>query len=370
MEPQFPPPAGADATDTAKPRAPETHSGRQPVDVLRVLDAAANRAMEGLRVVEDYVRFVLDDRHLTGQLKRLRHELAAALARVPLASRLAARETQADVGTPLSVSSERQRDDLGGLLIANVTRLQEALRSLEEFGKILDPELAGQVKQLRYQTYTLQRAIEITRTSLQRLQHARLYVLIDGGASPEAFASRARALVEAGVHVIQLRDKQLDDRPLLARARLLREWTSGSSTLFVMNDRPDLAVLAGADGVHVGQDELTVQDARRIVGPEALVGVSVHSIQQARQAVLDGADYLGVGPTFPSGTKEFDRFPGVELLRAVAAEICLPAFAIGGITRENLPEVLAAGFRRIAVSVAVTAAPDPAAAARALLAAL
>ena len=132
-----------------------------------------------------------------------------------------------------------------------------------------------------------------------------------------------------------------------------------------MNDRPDLAVLSGADGVHVGQDELTVKDARRILGPSGLIGVSTHSLEQARAAVLDGANYIGVGPTFPSGTKQFAEFTGIELLRAVQAEIRLPAFAIGGITEENLPQVLATGFRRVAVSGAIADADDPAAAASA-----
>ena len=104
---------------------------------------------------------------------------------------------------------------------------------------------------------------------------------------------------------------------MLDRARLLAR-TDGRNreTLFIVNDRPDLAALARADGVHVGQEELSVKDARSIVGPEMLVGVSTHSIEQARQAVLDGANYIGVGPTFPSGTKQFEQFPGVELLRA------------------------------------------------------
>ena len=127
-----------------------------------------------------------------------------------------------------------------------------------------------------------------------------------------------------------------------------------------MNDRPDLAVLARADGVHVGQEELSVKDVRRIVGPEMLVGVSTHSLQQARRAVLDGANYIGVGPTFPSDTKAFEHFPGLELLREVAAEIRLPAFAIGGIDRRNVEEVLATGLTRIAVGGAVTAAAQPA----------
>jgi thiamine-phosphate pyrophosphorylase len=127
----------------------------------------------------------------------------------------------------------------------------------------------------------------------------------------------------------------------------------------IVNDRPDLAVLAQADGVHVGQEELSVKDARSIVGPDLLIGVSTHSIEQARQAALDGANYIGVGPTFPSTTKQFDRFPGLELLRTVAAEITLPAFAIGGVTRNNLAEVKSSGFRRIAVSGAILEADDP-----------
>jgi thiamine-phosphate pyrophosphorylase len=117
---------------------------------------------------------------------------------------------------------------------------------------------------------------------------------------------------------------------------------------------------------------LSVAEARAIVGSAALVGVSTHSLVQARQAVLDGADYIGVGPTFASATKHFDaaQLTGLELLRAVAAEIRLPAFAIGGIDRNNLGEVIAAGFSRIAVSGAVAAAADPADAADELLKAL
>ncbi|MEN6497109.1 MAG: thiamine phosphate synthase [Thermoguttaceae bacterium] len=341
-------------------------SEAEPIVVLRVLDAAWNRAREGLRVVEDYTRFVLDDRHLTEQLKQLRHELTAAMATVPLDRRLAARETQADVGTRLSTPAERRRQDAAEVLTANFIRLQESLRSLEEFSKILDPELAARLEQFRYRTYTLHRAVEITRASLARLGRARLYVLIDGQASPERFATMVGALVGAGVDVLQLRDKQLDDRVLLQRARLLHELTQGTQTLFVMNDRPDLAVLARADGVHVGQEELTVKDVRTIVGPEMLIGVSTHGLDQARQAVLDGADYLGVGPTFPSGTKQFAHFPGLAFLRQVAAEIRLPAFAIGGINRENLSDVLATGITRIALSGAITAAANPATAAQEL----
>jgi thiamine-phosphate pyrophosphorylase len=384
------------------------------VAILRVLDAAANRAREGLRTVEDYVRFVLDDRHLTGQCKQLRHDLTAAVADVcrvrethqaetqpsePIVvrfthptERLSARETQTDVGTTLSTPAEEHRGTTADVLAANFARLQEGLRSLEEFGKLVNAEAAAWLKALRYQSYTLERGVQITRSSIERLAAARLYVLIDGqgllaspvtlaspgrkpgdgggvgstnSASPGlrpglAYESLVRSLIDAGVDVLQLRDKQLDDRRLLERARLLRELTWGTKTLFVVNDRPDIAALSRADGVHVGQEELSVKDARAIVGPEVLIGVSTHSIEQARQAVLDGANYIGVGPVFPSDTKQFAVFPGLDLLRAVAAEIRLPAFAIGGITRANLDQVLSAGFTRVALSRAIAGAADPA----------
>ncbi|NQU21125.1 MAG: thiamine phosphate synthase [Candidatus Nealsonbacteria bacterium] len=353
-----------------KPHLAERDGYNAELSVLRVLDAAANRAGEGLRAVEDFVRFVLDDRHLTRQCKQLRHDLTAAVAQIPHEHRLAARQTQADVGTALDTPSEHCRATPDDVLVANLTRLQEALRTLEEFGKLLDPKMAAEIKQLRYRSYTLQRAVEITRSSCERLDGARLYVLIDGRASVEEFERLARSLIEAGVHVLQLRDKRLDDRQLLQRGRLLRELTGGSGTLFVVNDRPDLAALCHADGVHVGQEELSVKDARTIVGPDALVGVSTHTIEQARQAVVDGANYIGVGPTFPSGTKQFDAFPGLDLLRAVAAEIRLPAFAIGGIGPENLPEVLATGVTRVAVSGAILVSANPGVTAQQLLSAL
>ena len=168
------------------------------------------------------------------------------------------------------------------------------------------------------------------------------------------------ALVDAGVDVLQLRAKRLDDRDILARARLLRELTRHTDTLFVVNDRPDLAVLAEADGVHVGQDDLAVGDARRIVGPDCLVGVSTHSTDQARQAIRDGADYIGCGPTFPSTTKDFENFPGLDYLRAIHNLETPPAFAIGGIRSDNLSSVLETGFRRFAIGGAVVNAPDPA----------
>jgi len=348
-------------------------SSAVPLGVWRVLDAAANRAGEGLRVVEDYARFVLDDRHLVQQLKAMRHELAAAVGHFPKAWLLAARDTPGDVGTTVSTPAERVRVDLAAVVTANFKRAAEALRSLEEFAKLVDPAVALEFERLRYRGYTLAKALGTTELNRARLSDARLYVLIDGGKQPDLdeadtalrFETLATALVAAGVDVLQLRDKRLSDVTLLDRARRLRAITRDTRTLVIVNDRPDISAASGADGVHVGQDELSVADVRAIVGPQALVGVSTHSLEQAEAAVLAGADYLGVGPTFPSATKQFADFPGLAFLREVAGRISLPAFAIGGVTLDNLDEVLATGVRRVAVRDAIVSAADPAAAARA-----
>jgi thiamine-phosphate pyrophosphorylase len=136
--------------------------------------------------------------------------------------------------------------------------------------------------------------------------------------------------------------------------------------LAIVNDRADVAAIVNADGVHVGQEDLSVKDARAIVGPRMLIGVSTHNIEQARAAVLDGADYLGAGPTFASRTKSFDEFAGLDYLQQVSAETQLPTFAIGGIAAENVGKVLDAGITRVAVGAAIVEAIDVGAAAREL----
>jgi thiamine-phosphate pyrophosphorylase len=329
------------------------------MDAARILDAAANRAREALRVVEDYCRFVLDDAFLTGELKTLRHDLTAAFSRLPTGLLLEARETQQDVGTQLSTPAERERHSLREVALVNAKRLQEALRSLEEVGKLFSPDMSQTVEQLRYKSYTLERAVLLGSDARERLGDARLYVLLSGAACKAALDWTIREAAAGGASMFQLREKDLNDRELLERARQVRRWTREVGALFIMNDRPDIARLTEADGVHVGQDELPVKEVRRIIGPDALIGVSTHNLAQLRQAILDGASYVGVGPTFPSGTKEFAEFPGLDFVRAAMVETSLPAFVIGGVTSENVAAAVAAGAGRVAVSQAICQADDP-----------
>jgi thiamine-phosphate pyrophosphorylase len=333
----------------------------------RILDAAANRAREALRVLEDYQRFVLNDAILSGELKTLRHDLARSLAELPSNLLLAARETLRDVGTTLSTPGEKKRHSLAEVVQANFKRLQEALRSLEEYGKLHDARLGRELERLRYRCYTLERALVRGHSARQRLADARLYLLVTGSACAAAIDWTIQEAAQGGVSVVQLREKDLPDRALLERAHRVRHCTHEAGVLFIVNDRPDIARLVEADGVHVGQDELPIHEVRLIVGPDALVGVSTHNMDQVRQAILDGADYIGVGPTFPSGTKEFAEYPGLDFVRQAMAATSLPAFVIGGVNHKTLPAAVAAGARRAAVSQAICQAGDPRRAAAELL---
>ncbi|MEX0867826.1 MAG: thiamine phosphate synthase [Pirellulales bacterium] len=322
---------------------------------MRIFDASTNRALEAVRVVEDVARFALDDPLLTEQWKLLRHELAKVAALLPAAERLAARDTIHDVGTRISTESEQARADIDALLRANFERLKQSLRGMEESAKLLagfgllPPDAAPTLESLRYRGYTLEKATLLSVDAGRRLSSARLCWLTPATEPPEAI----EAVLRAGVDVVQLRDKMATDRQLIERAKMLRSISRQTDVLFIVNDRADIAALCDADGVHVGQEELSVSDVRRIVGGERLVGVSTHDIKQARQAVLEGASYIGVGPTFPGATKQFDDFPGLPLIRQVATEIRLPWFAIGGIDEQNVADVMAAGAERVAVSGAL-----------------
>ncbi len=338
-----------------------------PVEVLRLLDAAANRASEGLRVIEDFVRFTLDDRHLTHQCKQLRHALDEAAGRLPLADRYASRDIRSDVGTGISLESEQRRTDAWDVCRAGFMRVEQALRSLEEFAKTMERARGADFERLRYDVYALESAVGTTARSVARLADVRLYVLVGAGASPDAFADKVQRLVEAGVHAIQLRDKKLDDRGLTERARLLCRATRSAPTLAIINDRADIARIAQADGVQLGQTDVSVRDARSVMGSHGIVGVSTHSLEEADQAVMAGADLIGVGPIYPSATKAFASYSGVALLRAVRERIRLPAFAIGGIHPDNAAEALATGVHGLAVGAAIDRHPQPQVVARQLL---
>lgn len=315
-------------------------------------------------MIEEYLRFGCDNAYLARLCKELRHDVAHWAQQFSVEELHAARDTQHDVGTQFGTVAEYQRTDIDAVVAANCNRVQQALRALEEYGKIVAPGSARPMEQLRYRAYMLERAITTQQRSCRQFDQVHLYVLIDGQADVDRFSRLVQDVIRGGADMIQLRDKQLNDADLLQRARAARELTRRANVYLIINDRPDLAVAADADGVHLGQDDLPINVARRIVGSAQWIGMSTHCIAQVENAVCDGADYIGCGPTFPSTTKTFSEFPGLSFLQQISADFCIPAFAIGGINTTNVDAVVANGLRRVAVSHAITAATDPAEATR------
>ncbi len=336
----------------------------------RVLDVNGNRAAEGLRVLEEIARLVREDAPSAAALKELRHELALILSGLDRTNRLAARSTENDVGTAITSASEKSRADLNALVAAESSRIGEALRVLEEFSKLVDADLSARFKRLRYRAYDELARIELAWTKHAWLKSMRLCVLIDCAKPIDNFVAYVRKLGAAGLNCLQVRDKELEGGHLVRYARAAVAALSPLGCQVIVNDRVDIALASGAAGVHVGQEDLAIEDVRRLSTGRLCVGVSTHDIDQARDAVARGADYIGCGPTFPSTTKSFEQFAGVEFLKQVAAEITLPALAIGGVTLENCHQVVGAGIRGVAVSAAVHGATDPAAAVREFLASL
>lgn len=324
--------------------------------INRILDANANRSREALRVMEEAARFLLDDAPLTARLKQLRHDLAAALKKLPGAGIELHRDTPGDVGTRLSTRSEKTRSSAAEVVIAAGKRLGESLRSLEEYGKLVDPAFAARIERIRYCGYTAEKLLH------QRLPAGgaqwRLCVIVTESLCRLPWLKVAQAAVDAGADCIQLREKSLGDGQWLRRVEKLLKIAKPQAAVIV-NDRPDIAMIAGADGVHLGEFDLPPAEVRKLAGRRLIIGASTHNLTEARAAISAGVDYCGVGAIYPTATKQ--RTPsGLKYLRQFVKTFPgAPHLAIGGITPDTIRRVIAAGARGVAVSSVVCGSDRP-----------
>jgi thiamine-phosphate pyrophosphorylase len=335
-------------------------------EVYRILDANFNRAREALRVAEDCGRFALNDPAITAMAKGLRSDLAEVLQAMPAEEFLVSRDTPGDIGTEISSPTETKRGGLADVVTAACKRLTEALRTIEEYGKFIAPSEVLKIERMRYNGYTLEKRIVGRLTVGRRLAGSKLYVLLSKRTCRGSVRECARAAIVGGADVVQLREKDTPDDQRLALAAELRELTDEMGRLFLVNDRPDIAAIVGADGVHLGQHDLPIAEARRLLRPGAIVGRSTHSLAEAKAAVNEGADYISVGPIFETQTKDAGPPVGLELLGQVAEGVGLPIVAIGGITPQNARSVKKAGATLVAVCAAVCGSKTPKEAARAI----
>jgi thiamine-phosphate pyrophosphorylase len=336
-------------------------------DVRRILDVNLNRAREALRVVEDYARFVRDDADAAGSAKQCRHALRRIIEAAGADALLAARDIVGDVGREVKTERELSRDEIDDVVRAAFARLSEATRVLGEYGKLMSPDAAAAAERLRYEAYELEQRVVLRSALRQRFRAVCLYVLLTEALCRGDWLQTAEAVLDGGAGCIQLREKDLDGAELLARARKLRELTTRHGALLAINDRPDIAQLAGADIVHVGQEDLSVREARRVAGAAILVGKSTHTEEQFEAAAAEQPDYFAMGPMFDSETKPQGHIAGPATLAAVRPRTALPIVAIGGVTAANAGEVYAAGADCVAVCSAVIGAADPGGVVRSIL---
>jgi thiamine-phosphate pyrophosphorylase len=333
---------------------------------LRMADANLNRVMEGLRTLEDIARFS-DLASLQSRYKSLRHCLQQVLSTWDQSALLAARDAEHDVGRTEKQAAELSREDgLLDIAASAAGRCEQGLRVLEESAKFLFPATATAIESIRYRVYDLDAELQLAlQRDLAFLDRSQLYVLVDCQLPLARFVQRIEAISNAGVDLIQIRDKAAQAVTQIQYADAAVNALDPNITRIIINDRIDIASCCKAWGCHVGQEDLPPVIARGILRGEQILGVSTHDLRQIQKAVDDRADYVGCGPTFPSKTKSFDQFAGLPFLEQatqylIKSELKLPAFAIGGIHPENLHQVLDAGFDRIAVSSCVWNSNDPA----------
>lgn len=330
--------------------------------VLRIIDADLNRIGEGLRLLEDLARLVLNDTNLTQQLKTMRHEIV----RGDLSFNqqlLQWRNSEGDVGIDIEVPGEEKERELPVMAVANARRVQESLRNLEELAKVPGITLKLDVekfKQARFNLYTIEKDLLSKLLRQDNMKHlSGLYVIIDTqtlkGRSHVVAASQA---IHGGAKIIQLRDKTQGKKELLPIAQQLKNLCAEHKVLFIVNDYLDLALAVDADGLHVGQDDLPIKVARKLLPIDKILGGSARTIALATAAQSEGADYIAVGSMYPTTSKETAEVVGPERLRQIRQAVSVPLVAIGGINRDNVTEVITAGADAVAIIRAVLEAED------------
>jgi thiamine-phosphate pyrophosphorylase len=329
---------------------------------LRIIDANLNRAGEGLHLLEDLARLMLNDASLTQQLKTIRHEILRGDWSFNQ-QLLQSRDSEGDVGIDIEVPGEEKQRELPIMVVANARRVQESLRILEELSKIpgttpkLDPE---KFEQARFALYTIEQKLLSKLLRRDKTKHLTgLYAIIDSQAlNGRSHIEVANQLIRGGAKTIQLRDKLRSRGELLPIAQQLKELCSKHDVLFIVNDYLGLVLATDADGLHLGQKDFPISVARKLLPIDKILGCSVNTLDQATAAESDGADYIAVGSIYPTSSKEGAKVVGLERLRQIRQAVSLPLVAIGGINKDNLAEVFAAGADSVAVISAILYAED------------
>ena len=323
--------------------------------IYQIIDANLDRAREGLRVLEDWARFGLGKEKYVEKIKNFRQILGKNHLEVYKQSR---NHTQ-DKCKGLIHQEQIKRKTPQQIISSNSGRVQEALRVIEEFSRLSDNKLSKIASQIRYEIYT----IEIDLLSLSKRKQAEeilkendLYVITD---RKENLLTIIEDILNAGVKIIQHRFKKGTDKDHLKEAIQIKNLCKKYNSLFIVNDRIDIALASNADGIHLGQDDLDLKIARKLLGHSKIIGISANNKIDISNALKGGCDYIGIGPVFESSTKKDKKPLGIENIKTLTKDLNIPWFAIGGITTTNISYLKRHGFNKVALISQIMDSEDP-----------
>ncbi len=322
--------------------------------IYTALDANFNRCMEGLRVCEDIFRFYYLNHDLSSSFKKLRHSIKHSIKSLPGNMLLSSRDVNADKQKFADAVSGEIRENIQDVFKANIHRAIEAARVIEELSKILSSSLSADFQSLRFSLYDIEKIAfsYIIKTVKVNNLKGKLYAILDSEFIKEnSYRKTAESFIKGGAGAIQLRMKNSSGKEFLSTAMEISDLCKSADVLFIVNDHPAIAFLSNSDGIHLGQDDISIKDAGKIITHDSIIGISTHSYDQACEADIEFPDYIAIGPVFNTSSKNGNDIHGigVDIIKKIKSEIDKPLVAIGGISKENIKEVIEAGADSAAV---------------------
>ena len=323
--------------------------------VYQIIDANLDRAREGLRVLEDWARFGLGENGFVAKIKNYRQ----ILGKNHLGIYKQSRNQIEDQCKGLTHQEQSKRKTPEQIISSNAGRVQEALRVIEEFSRLHNQELSKIASEIRYEIYTLE--IDLLNLSNSKkleevLKENDLYIITD---PKENLLEIIEDILIAGVKIIQHIFKTGTDKDNLEEAIHIKNLCKRYNSLFIINDRIDIALASNADGIHLGQDDIDLKTARKLLGNSKIIGISANNEIDISDALKKGCDYIGIGPVFETATKKDKKPLGIEKIKTLTKDLNIPWFAIGGVTKNNISYLKSNGFQKVALVSELMNSEDP-----------
>ncbi|MBK16621.1 MAG: thiamine phosphate synthase [Prochlorococcus sp. SP3034] len=323
--------------------------------IAQIIDANLDRAREGLRVLEDWARFGIRRDDLVVKLKNFRQVLGKHHLKVYKD----ARDVTKDPSTGLTHHEQDNRKSVNHLISANAARVQEALRVIEEYSRNENKELSLASSKIRYEIYSIEITLLSCASNKKRLsiiKNNNLYFITN---QTPNLIKVIESVLKGGVKIIQHRFKDGKDSKNLQEAIKIKRLCDNYKALFIINDRIDIALACDADGIHLGQDDIDIKSARKILGFSKIIGISANKSSEIKSAIKNGCDYLGIGPVFETATKRGKKPLGLDKIKKLSDNLSIPFFVIGGINKTNLHALKKFGLKKIAMVSEIANAENP-----------